>query len=59
MNLSKPSVAMVDWLDGTGVGVIWLQPASDAEEMCSTINAFPQLKLNTAIKGCHRNGVGM
>jgi len=56
MNLNKPSVAMADSLDGTGVGDIWLQPGSDAEEMCSIINAFTQLKHNTAIKG-HRNGV--
>jgi len=58
MNLNKPSVAMADSLDGTGVGDIWLQPGSDAEEMCSIINAFTQLKHNTAIKG-HRNGVWM
>ena len=57
MNFNKPSVAMADWLDGTGVSGIWLQPGSDAEEMCSTINAFTQLKLNTAIKGSHSNGV--
>jgi len=57
MNLNKPSVVMADWLNGTGIGDIRLQPGSDAEEMCCTINTLTQLKLNTAIKGSHINGV--